>query len=434
MKKQRILSAIGTFLKDLVTKNVVMKVLAFVFSVLLWGYVLTIENPEYEKTVQNVDISIVGADTLNSKGLMLLTRELGTTDVDVLLEVSKHSELDASRISCTVNLQNKNFTLAEHEDSKVFTVDVTSTIASGYGTITNVSKSSVEIEVARISSRSRIPVTANVIGSLPEGFVWEVPDTMFVSLEGRKSLLDEIARASVTIDLDQFPTGDPYTLADTFLNVYEVEFFDAGNVRLEGITSTTGEPITLEVSTTIYATKEVPILPLYTLSDPETYEVEYLLTKDSVLLYGDLRTLEQTEAVYPTENILLQSVLDSNTYSLNLQLPEDTKWEDGFSGRVTASFTVREKLLTEEISVPLQIRSLPNGLKRGDDFPMDVVLILNGTRSELDAFRLSDVEAFVDLSGYEAGTHTVPLLLEIKDGVTLSVTAEQPYVTLTLTA
>lgn len=119
---------------------------------------------------------------------------------------------------------------------------------------------------------------------------------------------------------------------------------------------------------------------------------------------------------------------------MNLQLPEDTKWEDGFSGRVTASFTVREKLLTEEISVPLQIRSLPNGLKRGEDFPMDVVLILNGTRSELDAFRLSDVEAFVDLSGYEAGTHTVPLLLEIKDGVTLSVTAEQPYVTLTLTA
>lgn len=434
MKKQRFLSALGRFFKDLVTKNVTMKILALVFAILLWGYVLTVENPEYEKTVQDVDISILGADSLNSKGLMLLTRELGTTDVSVLLEVSKHSELDASRINCSVNLQNKNFVLAENEDSKVFTVDVSTTIASGYGTITNVSRNSVEIEVARISSRTRIPVTVNVVGDLPQGFVWDVADSLNVSLEGRKSLLDKIARASITIDFDQFQTNDPYTLADTFTSVYEVEFFDAGNVRLEGITSSSGEPITMEVSMTIYYTKEVPIVPQFVLSDEEAFTLEYLMTKDSVVLYGDFRTLEQTEAIYPTEQIPISSVDDSNNYPLSLQLPDGTKWENGFSGRITLSLTVREKELTEEVVVPLLVDSLGANVQRGEPFPTEVTLILTGTRAELDAFRLTDVTAYVDLSGYGAGTHTVPLLLTVKNGVSLTVTAKEPNVTLTLIA
>ena len=185
---------------------------------------------------------------------------------------------------------------------------------------------------------------------------------------------------------------------------------------------------------TIYYTKEVPIVPQFVLSDEEAFTLEYLMTKDSVVLYGDFRTLEQTEAIYPTEQIPISSVDDSNNYPLSLQLPDGTKWENGFSGRITLSLTVREKELTEEVVVPLLVDSLGANVQRGEPFPTEVTLILTGTRAELDAFRLTDVTAYVDLSGYGAGTHTVPLLLTVKNGVSLTVTAKEPNVTITLIA
>ena len=125
-KRQKVFSALGRFLKDLFTKNIVLKVVALLFAIMLWGYVLSIENPEYTKRVRDVEISIVGEDSLNSRGLMLVTRDTGTTDVDILCKINKHSELDASRVTCTVDLSSRAITLDPDENSKIITRDTNS--------------------------------------------------------------------------------------------------------------------------------------------------------------------------------------------------------------------------------------------------------------------------------------------------------------------
>ena len=53
----RLLSAVGKFFKELFTQNIPIKIIALLFAVLLWGYVLTIENPEYIKVVRAVEIT-----------------------------------------------------------------------------------------------------------------------------------------------------------------------------------------------------------------------------------------------------------------------------------------------------------------------------------------------------------------------------------------
>ena len=120
-KRQKFFSAVGRFLKNVFTKNILLKVIALLFAVMLWGYVLSVENPEYTKRVRDVEISIVGEDSLNARGLMLLTRDTGTTDVDILCHINKHSELDASRVTCTVDLSNRAISLDPDENSKIIT-------------------------------------------------------------------------------------------------------------------------------------------------------------------------------------------------------------------------------------------------------------------------------------------------------------------------
>ena len=65
--KKRLLSVIGTFFKELFTKNILLKVIALLFAFLLWGYVLTIENPEYVKVVRDVEISMIGEESLTER-------------------------------------------------------------------------------------------------------------------------------------------------------------------------------------------------------------------------------------------------------------------------------------------------------------------------------------------------------------------------------
>ena len=246
-KRQKFFSALKRFFKNIFTKNIKLKIIALVFALLLWGYVLAIENPEYVKYVRDVDISIVGEDTLNARGLMLVTRDIGTTDVDVLCRISKHSELDSSRVSAYVDLSDRAISLDRDEDSKTISLEVQTKIASDYGTVQGVSVGSVEVTVARLSSRSNIRVTAKTEGDLPEGFDVVLPTNLTISIRGQKSEIDRISRGEVTVDMSSFAINDPDSLSGTYDLILPVQFYDIANKRLDDIVTSDGETVTTNV-------------------------------------------------------------------------------------------------------------------------------------------------------------------------------------------
>ena len=293
-KKRPLLSAIGSFLKSFFTENISIKIIALLFAILLWGYVLTIENPEYVKIVRDVEITYTGENSLTAKGLMLVNREIGTTDVSVLCQIGKHSELDASRLSCVVDLSSREISLAEDEDSKVIPLTVETTIQNGYGSIQSVETSTVNVEVAKVSSRNSIPVGIEMKGSIPEGFQVSVPDRVLISVSGMKSLVDAIARGMVTIDLEAFPINDPENLAGTYSGVYPVRFYNSGNVELEDIYNNSGDSYTSEVTVTIRAYKDVEVEPDIRVEDLYTYT--YTLSREYVRVFGELEELEKIDS------------------------------------------------------------------------------------------------------------------------------------------
>lgn len=411
-KKRPLLSAIGSFLKSFFTENISIKIIALLFAILLWGYVLTIENPEYVKIVRDVEITYTGENSLTAKGLMLVNREIGTTDVSVLCQIGKHSELDASRLSCVVDLSSREISLAEDEDSKVIPLTVETTIQNGYGSIQSVETSTVNVEVAKVSSRNSIPVGIEMKGSIPEGFQVSVPDRVLISVSGMKSLVDAIARGMVTIDLEAFPINDPENLAGTYSGVYPVRFYNSGNVELEDIYNNSGDSYTSEVTVTIRAYKDVEVEPDIRVED--LYSYTYTLSREYVRVFGELEELEKIDSI-ATEPVTGLSNMEAEKITANLIVPDGVSLAKLDTGTIVVTLTVSDKMETRQFTVPIAIRNLPSGLLLSGEVPTEAEIRVYGTLRKLEAFSSGYVTLIVDLDGYSAGTHAVPIQIELDE-------------------
>lgn len=408
--KNRILSAVGSFFKDLFTKNIGLKIISLLFAFLLWAYVLTIENPEYAKVVRDVEITMTGEEALSDKGYMLVSREIGTTDVTVLCQIGKHSELDASRISCSVDLSSRTINLSEDEDSRVFPLTVTTTLQSGYGTVTAVETSTVDVEVARIAARNSLPVGIEYEGTLPAGFQLVVPERLTISVSGMKSLVDQIAKGMVTVDISELPISDPDSLAGEYKNVYPVQFYNASNVGIENVYDDNGESYTIEVPIVIRAYREVDIEP--SIEVGEGYEYTASLSRTKTFIYGS-RSLLQEITSLKTETITVLSVTEETEHNVPLILPEGISLANGDSGTVTVVLKVEEIEENREFIVPITWKGFPDKMERGEDFPTETAVSVTGTRNELESFQPAYVTLTVDLTGCGEGTHTLPVVMTV---------------------
>lgn len=428
--KKRILQRVGSFFKDFFTKNIPLKIISLLFAIMLWGYVLTIENPEYPKVVRDVEITMTGESTLTERGLTLVSRELGTTDVTVQCVIGKHSELDASRITCSVDLSDRALTLSDDEMSKIVPLTVSASIRSGYGTITSVENSTVSVEIARVSTRTGIPVSVEYTGALPAGFRVSTPDRLTVTVSGMQSQVDRIAKGVVSIDLSAFPRADLEALAGEYSGVYSIQFLDSSNNPVENVYDDSGDSYTLDVPITIRAYREATIEP--EIAVPDGYEYTYTLSRRYITLYGDRAVLDAIDTIV-TEPISALPGMTGETVTAQLVLPEGITTGSGDTDSVTVTLTVSERIETRTLSVPIVVKGLDSSLLRGEDFPTEAAVSAKGTVKKLDAFTAANLTVTADLTGYGAGTHTIPLQISV-DTHAEGIAAElvQPSITVTL--
>jgi YbbR domain-containing protein len=409
-KRQKFFSALKQFFKNVFTKNIKFKVIALVFALLLWGYVLAIENPEYVKRVRDVEITITGEDSLNARGLMLVTRDTGTTDIDVLCRISKHSELDLSRVSAFVDLSDRTISLDRDEDSKTITLEVQTKVASDYGTVQGVSVGTVELTVARLSSRSNIRVNAKTEGELPEGFVYELPSNLTISIRGQKSEIDRISRGEVTVNLSSFAVNDPETLSGTYDLILPVQFYDSANKRLDDIVTSDGESVTTNVRVHIRACRVVDIEP--TIEADEEFSALYACTctpaQKSIVLYGDRAVLDRIDVIR-TEPIFPQSVEGEERMLVDLIIPNGVEIDRTQLGSITVLLQVSERSDIQEFEIPISYTKIKDRIGLTDSAPMWVTVQVSGKARAMQSFDPSKITASVNLQNFGTGTYEIPI-------------------------
>ena len=96
-------------IKSFFTKNMALKVIAFVFAMLLWGYVLTDQKPMREKEVPNVATSFDGEAELIAQGYCVRgdrSEILQDVSVKVRTQITNYAYVTPSSIVASISLRN----------------------------------------------------------------------------------------------------------------------------------------------------------------------------------------------------------------------------------------------------------------------------------------------------------------------------------------
>ena len=199
--------------KGFFTRNLGLKIVALVFALLLWAYVLVALNPVRTKSINGVTITLEGYTDLLSRNLILVNSDLGLADVEVSATITKHSDLDASRV-------NARASLGTISAAGTYRLPLSVTVQSNLGSVVNVNPRYVTLEVDNLILKT-VPVKLELVGTLPEGY--EITGESMantITIEGAARYIDPAVRAVATVD--HTVKGDD-SLEELFMELVEKE-------------------------------------------------------------------------------------------------------------------------------------------------------------------------------------------------------------------
>lgn len=395
-----------TFLKNLATKNVAIKVIALLFAVMLWGYVLTDQNPYRVKNVAQVNTSFDGEAELMAQGLCVRgdrSAILSAVTVAVSTQITNYANLSATSVSAVISLKNIS-TAGEYD------LPIQASVTSAIGVVQSVTPSTVHVEIDSLVAKT-VPVITNVEGTVANGYYADkanMSSTSSIVVEGPKTDIARINKAVCTVNID----GRNSTVYSTF----DVVFYDSeGEVVSSDVIVGTLPASTVRLP--VYPLKEVPIDVESSLvgmdNIPSNYELYAATASPStVRIIGEQSILDEIGSL-TIEPIAIGGLTEAFTADAELVLPDGVRVIDGLA--VTVHVDIRE--IVEEVDFPqlvIEVRGLGDGLAA--TLAMESVdLHLEGRTSILQILKRGDIEVFIDVTDLTAGVYTVPLQLLLKN-------------------
>ncbi len=421
-KRQKFFSALGTFFKNVFTKNIPLKIIALVFALLLWGYVLSEEKPKYVKRVYDVNIEYLNENRLKEWEVVKI--EPSAVDVSIEAGIDMHSMLDKQRVKCYVDLGSVSLT-DQDPDRKTVEISVITNIPD-YGVLKDVSSGSAVLTFERVKSSDKLTATVRTEGKLPE--IVKTNDTLpeyfecippkkvtVPSVTGLKSDIDLISGAEVTIDLSSFDNDDLSMVPGVYSVILPVTFKDANGKVIES-SITKDAKVTVD-GIEIRRYKEVPIVLDVSENaiDTDVYEYSCTIEKGQptmVRIYGDAAELAKITKI-ETETITPRSGESDRTIPVALVIPEDARIKaDQESTNVEVTVTKRQ-VSDQEFEIPVKYSDTDAGITLTDKTE-SIRIKVSGLADTMQVFNQNWFTASVDLKHHGEGKQRIPFTLRCK--------------------
>ena len=384
-EKSRFWEALRGRLKTFFTKNLAIKILSLVFAMLLWGYVLMTQNPQREKTISNVKVSIEGEADLTTRKLTIRGDRSALLDdisVRVKTQLTSYADLSADDI---INVR------------------------SSTGQVVSYSPSQIEVEIDTLITHT-VPVEVRKEGELPDGY-WAGDvqlGSSVITLEGAATDLMQIAKAVGTIDLtdrtENVNQSMVLTLCDEDGNEIDSSILFGGLptivAKLEILPS---KLVPIDVDAAIIGRDALP----------ENFEIVSdgtSLENNLVRIVGDAEAIEKVTSL-SLETLDVTGLTESVQQELAILVPEGVRIVG--DSTVNVQVTIREKTGTLSFEeLPIEIV----GLARGQEASLNeelAELTFTGRVSQLAGITRGDITVYADVTGLTAGTHAVKLAVQM---------------------
>lgn len=410
-------------LRDLFTKGIALKIVSLVFAMLLWGYVLMMQDPVRTKTISNVSVSLEGEADLLARNLVICgNKQFDDAVIRVKTQLTQYADLNADDITATISLTGI---------SEKGTYEITVGAKSATGTVVSISPSKVTIEVDTLVTR-RVPVEINLTGAMPDGFWANGPviSRNEVEIEGAAQDVASVVNAGADIDL----TGCTASInRSVLLTLYDKDGNEvSGDLFLGAVPS-------VSFSMEVKNMKEVPVDTASALLGADNLPTNFELVSctivsgpSAVRLVGDAETLGRISSI-ALEPIDISGTKENLRQTFAMIVPDGVSLLD--EDTVELYIEIREKSASVSfMEMPIDVRGL--GRKLNATLSAEAAdIVISGRISLVNLLERNDVTLYIDLTNYAAGTHEVPIYVELpNDAMTteLSKTLSAQFVTVVI--
>lgn len=399
---KKILKAIWNVFRS----NLVLKIMAILFAVVLWSYVVSETNPERIRDIANVDVRLVGEDMLASNQLAISRTQsdmIQSVNVKVAIrqsELKMLKELNAENVTATVDL-------SKISSPGEYTRKINAIMSNGR--VIETSPSYVKLVISKYDTKT-VPVTVKTIGRVPNGYHANEPiiSPNVITVRGALTDVQMISSAVCTINLNGLKEG--------FNKSMDIDLLDDEGIIVDKTLFTDVPSVIVELK--IQAKKTVPVDVASSIIDQENvaagYEVADLTcVPEKVDIAGDPSALAGISSI----SLVPYSVSGksaSESVLLDYQPPEGISVLTGEKAQVF--LTIREITKTKTYNdVSIDKRDLASGLRaKLTQTKVDVTVVAGLSR--LSKLNRSEIVPYVDLNGLSPGTYTRDVLFEIPEG------------------
>ncbi len=378
-------------MKEKITNNLKLKIIAVLFAAGLWMISININDP-YQSKDYSVVVQLLNANVMTAAGKYV---EVANRSDEITVKVrGNRSVMDsftASNIVATADLN-------EIDENNHVPIKLSALKASG-SKIESIRSADTYIEV-NVENITKVQKKLEVITkNQPEdGYVLGKVSTEqnALRISGPESAVSQVDKAVVNFDLAQ--------ATEDVSMILPIELYDAEGNRINDSRLTTSID-EVQCVATILATKEIPLAVSVKGETAEGYAYtgEMVCEQDTVLVAAKssvLRTLKQVEITEPVD---LQDAKEDVTVILDVKeyLPENVILaEASFDGKVKVTAKV-EETFTQEAEIDagqIQFINVPENVEVTlKEEEKKYTVKITGYMSKKAGFKEEDIKAVIDV-------------------------------------
>ncbi|MDR0571152.1 MAG: hypothetical protein LBG71_08090 [Clostridiales Family XIII bacterium] len=376
--------------------NAVNRIIALLGALIIWAYVVTVENPPQIREIKDISVSLTNMDILAGRNLAVSSEATFVVNLTVSGKRADVAKLSAADFTATADM--RGWQMGE----QAVPVDVT-----GPETVAVIEKRPAKINVnienlVSVSKRIKLEYSGDFPDGMEPGFIKMAPDQ--IEVKGAKSQIDQVDYIRVPIDVSSLrETARAFNVAAQPIN-------KEGGLIYAPLNMSQSE---VQISLMLCHVKEVALhANAYGQADPEV-ELAGINVPDKVKIRGSAEALNGVTFL-TAEPIDVSGVDITSSIPLQIRMPSGVELaseSEGISVDVTVKgLSVKE---FEYGSGEIIIDGLKDGLEAHIN-DSGVLVRVYGTDSVITALEKSDVTPFVNAEEMERDSETASLPVQAR--------------------
>ena len=378
--------------------NIRTLLLALVLGFAVWMSAVTAADPDETRTPLTVPLEIIGQDPS-----LIITNDIpASVEVSLRAPRSIWEQLTTQENAVRAIIDLSTLSAGEHQ----LPVQVLISVRPVQIIFVNPPTVTVKMEPLAVQT---LPVSLSLSGQPAIGYqAGEVTiEPTEVIISGPQSLVDQVARARVFINLDD--------VRETIEQAMQIEIVDEKNIPLEGITI---NPESVHINIPLSQQggfRDVAVKVVVHGQVAAGYRLENISVFPPVITVfaEEPELVSELPGVVDTQPLELQDAKQDITTRLALNLPENVTIV-GTEGAQTVQVQVAISPIQTSVTlpnIPIKLIGLSDALA-AQISPQTVDVIISGPLPVLEVLTPQDITVTVDVTGLDIGTHQLTPKLE----------------------